>query len=166
MKPSARVGIGIDIHRLVKGRKCVLGGVVIPSPKGPDGHSDADVLVHAVCDALLGAAALGDIGQHFPDTDPQFKDIDSCLLLERVCRMLYDNRWQPINIDCVVITEVPRLSQYIPAMKEKLAAVMHIATDQISIKATTQEGMGFIGKRRGIAAHAVAVVAPIGEPTE
>ncbi|SHM70817.1 2-C-methyl-D-erythritol 2,4-cyclodiphosphate synthase [Caldanaerovirga acetigignens] len=153
-----RVGIGYDAHRLVKGRKLVLGGVEIPYEKGLLGHSDADVVVHAINDALLGAAALGDIGVHFPDTDPEYKDIRSILLLKRVGEMLKREGFGVVNIDSVICAERPKLSPYIDKMRENIAQALNISKDKISIKATTTEGMGFEGRGEGISAQAVCLI--------
>jgi 2-C-methyl-D-erythritol 2,4-cyclodiphosphate synthase len=153
-----RVGIGYDAHRLVKGRKLVLGGVEIPYEKGLLGHSDADVLVHAINDALLGAAALGDIGVHFPDTDPEYKNIRSILLLKRVGEMLKREGFGVVNIDSVICAERPKLSPYIDKMRENIAQALNISKDKVSIKATTTEGMGFEGRGEGISAQAVCLI--------
>ena len=155
---TTRVGHGYDAHRMVDGRKLILGGVEIAFPKGLHGHSDADVLLHAVCDALLGSLSLGDIGVHFPDNDPQFKDISSLKLLERVGDMVKEKGFRVGNIDTTIIAQEPRLSGYIVQMRENIAQTLGIVTEKINIKATTTEGLGFIGKGEGIAAHAVAVV--------
>ena len=153
-----RVGIGYDIHRLVKGRKLILGGVSIPFKKGLDGHSDADVLVHAVCDALFGAAGLGDIGMHFPDTASEFKDISSMKLLAKTFQMLKARGFSILNIDTVIFAEAPKLSSHSPAMQQNLAATLKLEPAQINIKATTTEGLGLIGSGEGIAAMAVALI--------
>ncbi|MCF6097574.1 2-C-methyl-D-erythritol 2,4-cyclodiphosphate synthase [Thermovorax subterraneus] len=153
-----RVGIGYDAHRLVKGRKLVLGGVEIPYEKGLLGHSDADVLVHAINDALLGAAAMGDIGVHFPDTDPEYKDIRSILLLKRVGEMLKREGFGVVNIDSVICAERPKLFPYIDKMRENIAQALNISKDKVSIKATTTEGMGFEGRGEGISAQAVCLI--------
>lgn len=153
-----RVGIGIDFHRFAKGRKLVLGGIEIPFESGLAGHSDADVLLHAICDALLGGAALGDIGQHFPDSDAQFKDISSLKLLGAVKQKLTEIKLRPHNIDSVVIAEVPQLAPFIPAMVREIARVLELPVDRISIKATTAEKMGALGRREGIAAQAVVTL--------
>jgi 2-C-methyl-D-erythritol 2,4-cyclodiphosphate synthase len=151
-----RVGIGYDVHRLVKGRPLILGGVSIVYEKGLLGHSDADVLVHAICDALLGAAGLGDIGNHFPDTDPQFKDISSLKLLHRICHMLIEKQY--INLDSIIFAEAPKLESYRHEMQDTLAKEMNIAPNKINIKATTTEGLGVIGKGQGIAAMCIALI--------
>ena len=153
-----RIGQGYDVHRLVEGRKLILGGVEIPYEKGLLGHSDADVLTHALMDALLGAAALGDIGQHFPDKDPQYAGADSMELLRRVCAILREAGYRVGNADCTVIAQRPKLAPFIPAMRERLAEAMGLAANQVSVKATTEEGLGFTGEGLGIAAHAVALL--------
>lgn len=153
-----RVGIGYDVHRLVVDRKLILGGVEIPYEKGLLGHSDADVLLHAIKDALLGAAGLGDIGKHFPDTDAQFKDADSLMLLERVGALLKASGFRPNNIDATIIAERPKLAPYIDSMVENIARVLEMPVDRVNVKATTTEGMSFIGKGKGMAAQAVASI--------
>ena len=153
-----RVGLGIDFHRLVPGRKLILGGVEIPYELGLAGHSDADALLHAICDALLGAAALGDIGQHFPPGDPRFKDISSLLLLGKVRGLLAEAGYFPMQLDAVVIAERPKLAPYIPEMRARIAEALGLSTDAVSVKATTSEGMGPIGQGEGIAAWAVALI--------
>ena len=153
-----RVGHGYDVHRLVENRALILGGVTIPHSHGLLGHSDADVLVHAVMDALLGAAALGDIGKLFPDNDPAFAGADSLVLAERVAEAVREAGYEIGNVDATVLAQAPKLAPHIPAMREKLAAALGIAKDAISIKATTEEGLGFTGAREGIAAHAVALL--------
>lgn len=153
-----RVGIGYDIHRLGKGRPLILGGVPIAYELGLLGHSDADVLVHAICDALLGASGLGDIGHHFPDTDPQFKDISSLKLLSEVCRRLAEKKFRIINLDSIIFAEAPKLGLYRQEMKNTLAKIMDIKPDGINIKATTTEGLGVIGKGQGIGAMCVALI--------
>jgi 2-C-methyl-D-erythritol 2,4-cyclodiphosphate synthase len=155
---SIRIGHGYDIHRMVEGRKLILGGVEIPFQKGLDGHSDADVLLHAVCDALLGSLSLGDIGIHFPDQDPQFKGISSLELLGRVSSLVKEKGFTVGNIDVTVVAQQPKLSGYISQMRENIAQTLEIDKEKISIKATTTEGLGFVGKGEGIAAHAVALV--------
>lgn len=151
-----RIGHGYDVHRLVEGRTLILGGVEIPYEKGLDGHSDADVLVHAVMDALLGAAALGDIGRHFPDTDPVYKGADSLCLLAAVSEKILPCRVG--NVDATIIAQRPRLAQHIPQMVGNLARVLGVAEDRINVKATTEEHLGFTGAGEGIAAHAVALL--------
>ena len=153
-----RIGHGYDVHRLVPDRKLILGGVDIPYEKGLLGHSDADVLTHALMDALLGAAALGDIGKLFPDNDDRFLGADSVELLRQVCRVLSEKDYQISNVDCTVLAQRPKLAPHIPAMREKLSAAMGLPLDCVSIKATTEEGLGFTGEGLGIAAHAVALI--------
>ena len=153
-----RIGQGYDVHRLVEGRRLILGGVEIPYEKGLLGHSDADVLLHALMDALLGAAALGDIGRHFPDKDPQYEGADSMELLGRVCALLRQKGYRVGNCDCTVIAQRPKLAPYIPAMRENIASALGIPTDRVSVKATTEEGLGFTGEGAGIAAQAIALL--------
>jgi 2-C-methyl-D-erythritol 2,4-cyclodiphosphate synthase len=153
-----RVGIGYDIHCLVEGRPLILGGVPIAYEKGLLGHSDADVLVHAICDALLGAAGLGDIGVHFPDSDPQYKDISSLKLLSNTCRMLAAKRFRIVNLDTVVFAEAPKLGSQRHDMQNTIAKAMNVTAQQINIKATTTEGLGVIGKGEGIGAMCVALI--------
>jgi len=153
-----RIGMGYDLHRLVSGRKLVLGGVTIPAEKGLLGHSDADVLVHAACDALLGAAGLGDIGLHFPDTDPEFKDICSITLLCRVCKMIEEKGFSIQNVDATIFAEAPRLSPYRSLMQENIARAIEIAQNHVNIKATTTEGLGMIGRGEGIGAMCVVLI--------
>jgi len=153
-----RVGHGYDVHRWGEGRALVLGGVEIPHHMGLLGHSDADVLLHAICDALLGALGLGDIGTHFPNTDPAYKDISSLVLLERVGRMVEEAGWKVGNLDATVVAERPLLSQYIPAMRSRIATALSLDTGVVSVKATTSEGLGFVGRQEGIAAYAVALL--------
>lgn len=153
-----RTGIGYDAHRLVENRRLVLGGVVVPHERGLLGHSDADVAVHALMDALLGAIAAGDIGQHFPDTDPAWKDADSIRLLEAVAAILGGRGWRIVNTDLTILCEKPKLAPHIPEMRRRMAEAMGVAMDAVSVKATTVEGMGAIGRREGIAAQAVATV--------
>ena len=153
-----RMGQGYDVHRLVEGRKLILGGVEVAHEKGLRGHSDADVLVHAICDALLGAAALGDIGRRFPDTDEKYRGISSLSLLAEVGKMLSAMECEINNIDATVIADTPKLAPYIDTMRRKIADTLGIGTGAVSIKATTQEGLGFAGRCEGIAATAVAVI--------
>ncbi len=153
-----RIGHGYDVHRLKAGRKLILGGVDIPWDLGLDGHSDADVLVHAVMDAMLGAAALGDIGKHFPDTDASYKGIDSMLLLQRVCELIEQKGYILSNLDATIIAQRPRLSCHIPAMRENIASCLQADLDQVNIKATTEERLGFTGREEGIACHAVCLL--------
>lgn len=153
-----RVGYGYDVHRLTEGRPLILGGVEIPHTRGLDGHSDADVLLHAVMDALLGASGLGDIGKHFPDTDPRYKGISSMLLLRHVGELLTQHRLQIVNIDATVVLERPKIAPFIPAMQEMIAGALGTTAPQISIKATSNEGLGYVGSEQGAAAHAVAAL--------
>jgi 2-C-methyl-D-erythritol 2,4-cyclodiphosphate synthase len=153
-----RIGQGYDAHRFQIGRRLVLGGVEIPHDRGLEAHSDGDVLIHAICDALLGAAALGDIGRHFPDSEVGFEGIDSRILLRQVVGLLTGKRWQIANVDATIVAQRPRLSPYFASMRERLAVDMNIAIDQINIKGTTTEGMGFTGREEGIAAYAVALL--------
>ena len=156
-----RIGQGYDVHRLVEGRRLVLGGVDIPWEKGLLGHSDADVLTHAVMDALLGAAGLGDIGKHFPDTDPAYKGADSLKLLERVVVLMEERGFAVGNVDATVLAQRPKLAPYIPKMRENLARVMGVDPSRVNVKATTEEGLGFTGSGEGMAAHAVALIEEI-----
>ena len=153
-----RVGQGVDVHRLAEGRPMILGGVRLEYHLGPDGHSDADVLIHAICDALLGAANLGDIGKHFPDTDNQFKNIDSTILLRSVNGLVLQHGWYIGNIDTTLILEQPKIKPHIPEMQRVLASCLGIAEELISIKATTNEKMGFIGREEGVVAYAVCLL--------
>ena len=153
-----RIGHGYDVHKLVTGRKLILGGVTIPQETGLLGHSDADVLAHAVSDALLGAAALGDIGGFFPDNDPKYQDADSIELLRQVCVELYDRGYAIENIDATVIAQAPKLKPYIEQMRKNLAQACEINVNQISVKATTEEHLGFTGRKEGIAVHAVCLI--------
>lgn len=150
-----RVGIGFDVHRLVEGRKLVLGGVVIPFEKGLLGHSDADVLLHSVCDAILGALGEGDIGRHFPDNDPKYKDISSLKLLEEVNRLMQEKRFHVNNIDAVIVAEKPKMADYISAMRKNIASALDSDSERINIKATSTEGLGFVGRGEGISAYSV-----------
>lgn len=153
-----RIGQGYDVHRLAKGRELILGGVKVPYEKGLLGHSDADVLIHAIMDALLGAAALGDIGKHFPDTDEAYKGISSMKLLRRVGEILAENGYLVENIDSTIIAEQPKLLHYRPGMEENIAEALGIEVDQVSVKATTEEGLGFTGAGEGISAQAVCLL--------
>ena len=153
-----RIGQGYDVHRLVEGRRLILGGVEVPYEKGLLGHSDADVLTHALMDALLGAAALGDIGQHFPDKDPQYAGADSIELLRHVVKLLAERGYRIGNTDCTVVAQRPKLASYIPAMRLRLAEAMGLPEDRVSVKATTEEKLGFTGEGLGIAAQAVALL--------
>lgn len=157
---SPRVGFGYDVHRFVPGRKLVLGGVEIPFDLGLIGHSDADVLLHAIMDALLGAAALGDIGRHFPDTDPRYKDNSSLLLLGHVGELLARHRFAIVNLDSTVVLEEPKIAPFVDQMRDQIAGALSIDAAQVSVKATTHEQLGFVGKREGVAAHAVASILP------
>lgn len=153
-----RIGQGYDVHRLVEGRALVLGGVEIPYEKGLLGHSDADVLLHAISDALLGAAALGDIGKHFPDKDPAYKGISSLTLLSRVGALLAERGYRVVNVDSTVLAQAPRLAPFISAMRENIASALSIDVSCVSVKATTEEGLGFTGDGSGIAAQAIALI--------
>ena len=153
-----RIGYGIDFHQLVEGRDLVIGGITIPHSKGALGHSDADVLLHAICDALLGAACLGDIGVHFPDTSSEFKNIDSKILLGRVKELITAEGYSIVNIDASLCLEKPKIKPYIPAMQEAIAGILGISLRDISIKATTTEKMGFVGREEGLVAHAVCLI--------
>lgn len=155
---ETRIGIGHDVHRLEAGKELILGGVQIPGDIGTVAHSDGDVLIHAICDALLGALALGDIGTHFPDTSPEFSGIDSRILLGRVMDMVRERSYAVGNIDAVVNLEQPRIAGRIPAMKEELARLLGTGPSAISVKATTTEGLGFVGRGEGVAAYAVALL--------
>ena len=153
-----RIGHGYDVHRFAENRALILGAVDIPYEKGLLGHSDADVLLHAISDALLGAAALGDIGQHFPDTDDRYKGADSLLLLREVAELLKKEGYRPVNIDATVIAQKPKLAPHIPRMRENIARACGLGTDAVSVKATTEEGLGFTGALEGISAHAVCLI--------
>jgi len=153
-----RVGHGFDVHPLVAGRKCIIGGVDIPHDKGPHGHSDADVLLHAICDALLGAAALGDIGRHFPNTDPRYRGIDSRELLRHVAVLLAEKGYKPVNVDATVIAEAPKLAPHVALMRTYIAADIGVDVECVNVKATTSERLGFIGREEGIAAEAVCLI--------
>lgn len=153
-----RVGHGYDVHKLVEDRKLILGGVYIPWEKGLLGHSDADVLAHAVTDALLGAAGLGDIGKHFPDTDPAYAGADSLVLLDHVMTLLKERGWRVANVDATILAQRPKLANHLPNMRDNLAAHMGVEPEQVNVKATTEEGLGFTGAGLGIAAHAVALI--------
>lgn len=151
-----RFGMGYDVHQLVENRKLIIGGVDIPYEKGLLGHSDADVLLHAISDALLGAAALGDIGKHFPDTDPRYKGADSLKLLEEVGNLLAAKGYVVGNVDATIVAQKPKMLPYIPQMRENIARVLHVDIDQINVKATTEEHLGFTGSGQGISSYAVA----------
>ena len=153
-----RIGHGYDVHKLVEGRKLIMGGVEIPYEKGLLGHSDADVLLHAISDALLGAAALGDIGKLFPDTDPQFKGADSLMLMAEVYRQIKEKGYKVVNIDATIIAQRPKMRPHIDAMRANIAKTLGVDIDCINVKATTEEGMGFTGEGMGISAHAVCLI--------
>jgi 2-C-methyl-D-erythritol 2,4-cyclodiphosphate synthase len=159
-----RIGFGYDVHPLVEGRKLILGGVEIPFEKGLEGHSDADVLLHALCDAILGALGEGDIGKHFPNTDPQFKGISSLRLLEAVASLLPGKLFGVENLDVSVVAEKPRIAAYIPRMIEQISRVLNLAPERVNIKATTSEGLGFVGEGKGIAAYAVVLLKEVPRP--
>jgi len=161
-----RIGQGFDAHALVAGRKLIIGGVQIPHDKGLAGHSDADVLIHALCDALLGAAALGDIGTHFPDTDARYRGIDSRRLLREVAALVARNRHRVVNVDATVIAQAPRMAPHIPTMRANLAADLGIAVEAVSVKAKTTEKLGFVGREEGIAAEAVVLLESPRPPRE
>lgn len=156
---DVRVGSGFDVHRLVEGRELWLGGVLVPAERGALGHSDADVLLHAICDALLGAAGLGDIGKHFPDTDAQWKGADSKQLLAQVVLLLKGSGWRVGNIDSTLVLEKPRIAPFISAMRAAIAPLLGVPEDAVSIKATTNEKLGYVGRGEGVCAHAVALIA-------
>ena len=153
-----RIGQGFDVHQLVEHRPLILGGINIPYEKGLAGHSDADVLLHAICDALLGALALGDIGQHFPDTDPHYKNADSKALLRHVAALINDKEHEVVNIDCTVIAQAPKLAPYIIQIRETVAMLLEVKVSRVSVKATTSENLGFTGRGEGIAAQAVVLL--------
>lgn len=153
-----RIGSGYDVHRLVEGRKLIVGGVEVPHSMGLDAHSDGDVLVHALCDALLGAAALGDIGAHFPDTSADFKNVDSRLLLAKVCELLGGKGYAVVNVDCTIVAQRPKFAPFISEMRAELARVMCLDVDLVGVKATTTEKLGFEGREEGISAQCVAMI--------
>ena len=157
-KSESRVGLGLDVHRLVSGRPLVLGGVTVPHSEGLLGHSDADVLTHAICDALLGAAGLGDIGTHFPDTDEAYRGISSLVLLGRVLEMIESAGWRPVNVDVTVTAQRPKLTPHFPQMRDRLSEALGVDPEQVGLKATTSEGLGAFGREEGIAALAVALI--------
>ena len=157
-----RVGNGYDVHQLAPGLPLVLGGVQIPHTKGCVAHSDGDVLIHALCDALLGALALGDIGQHFPDTSDEFAGIDSKLLLARVVAMIRERGWEIVNVDNTLLAQKPKIAPFVPQMRQALADVMGIAVDRVSVKATTTERLGFVGREEGVAAYATCLLSTSG----
>ncbi len=150
-----RFGIGFDVHAFTTGRKLILGGVEIPYEKGLQGHSDADVLLHAIADALLGALALGDIGRHFPDTDPAYKDISSSIILKKTYQLVQHERYEINNLDCVVMLQQPRLAPYLSDIRKRISEILWCDPDQVSVKATTTEKLGFVGREEGVAAMAV-----------
>ncbi len=158
-----RIGMGYDVHKLMENRRLILGGVDIPWEKGLLGHSDADVLVHAVMDALLGAAALGDIGKHFPDTDPAYQGISSILLLKHVAGLLKEHGYQVGNIDATIIAQKPKMAPHIPLMRKNMAEALEIPEDRLNVKATTEEGLGFTGKGEGIASQAICILEEISQ---
>ena len=153
-----RIGHGYDVHKLSQDRKLIIGGVEIPFEAGLLGHSDADVLLHAVCDSLLGAAALGDIGKHFPDTDPAYKNINSLFLLKKVGELISEGGYKICNIDATIIAQNPKMSPYIQKMRENIAEALNIDVSLVSVKATTEEGLGFSGRKEGISAHSVCLI--------
>ena len=153
-----RIGHGYDVHAFAENRKCIIGGVDIPCEKGLLGHSDADVLLHAISDSLLGAAALGDIGKHFPDTDPRYKGADSLLLLKDVCALVNSLGYKVVNIDATVIAQMPKMAPYIDTMRSNIADALNVDVDFISVKATTEEKLGFTGRKEGISAHCVCLI--------
>jgi 2-C-methyl-D-erythritol 2,4-cyclodiphosphate synthase len=155
---NLRIGQGVDFHRLAEGRDLWLGGVLVPHTKGALGHSDADVLLHAICDALLGAACLGDIGTHFPDTSQEFKNIDSKILLQRTIDLLEQHVYTVINIDCMLCLQAPKIKSYIPQMQEIIAHILKVEKDAVSVKATTAEGLGFVGREEGVMAYATVLI--------
>lgn len=153
-----RIGFGYDVHPLVEGRKLILGGVEIPFEKGLKGHSDADALLHAIGDAMLGALALGDLGKHFPDTDPKYKGASSSILLEEINRMITEKGYEVANLDSILVIEKPKMAPHIPQMIQYIARILKISVDQVSVKATCEEGLGYIGKGEGMAAKAVILL--------
>lgn len=155
---SYRIGSGVDFHQLTEGRELWIGGVKIPHTKGALGHSDADVLLHAICDAMLGALALGDIGAHFPDTDASFKNIDSKILLEKTYRLIAEKGYQVVNVDSTLCLEQPKIKPHIPAMQEAISSILHIGISDVSVKATTTEKMGFAGREEGLVAYATVLL--------
>ncbi len=159
------IGLGYDVHQLVPDRPLWLGGIQIPHSKGLLGHSDADVLLHAICDAILGAAALGDIGQHFPDNDPQYKNIDSKILLRNCLQLINQHGFRIGNIDSIIVAQQPKVASFIPLMRQTIADILNTPIDNISVKATTTEHLGFEGRQEGISAHAIALLLPLDQPT-
>lgn len=158
---NIRIGFGVDFHQLAEGRELRIGGVSIPHPKGAVGHSDADVLLHAICDALLGAACLGDIGVHFPDTDAQYKDIDSTILLKKTGELIRKEGYAVVNIDSTLCLQEPKIKPFIQQMQQTIAAIISITENDISIKATTTEQMGFVGRKEGVMAYATVLLQKI-----
>ena len=152
------IGHGYDVHKLEDGKKFIIGGIEIEHYKGAIGHSDADVVIHVICDALLGALSLGDIGKHFPDTDDKYKGIDSKILLQKVMKLVQEEKYQISNIDVTILLQKPKLRNYIDSMRDTLSNIMEINTSQISVKATTTEGLGFVGREEGVAAHCVCIL--------
>lgn len=155
-----RIGHGYDVHKLEEGKKFIIGGIEIDHDKGAVGHSDADVVIHVICDALLGALSLGDIGKHFPDTDNKYKGIDSKILLQKVMKLVKEEKYQISNVDVTILLQKPKLRNYIDSMRDTLSNIMEINKSQISVKATTTEGLGFIGREEGVAAHCVCILKP------
>ena len=153
-----RIGHGYDVHKLEEGKKFVIGGINIDHYKGAVGHSDADVVIHVICDALLGALSLGDIGKHFPDTDNKYKGIDSKILLQKVMKLVKEEKYQISNVDVTILLQKPKLRNYIDSMRDTLSNIMEIDKSQISVKATTTEGLGFVGREEGVAAHCVCII--------
>ena len=153
-----RIGHGYDVHAFADNRKCIIGGVDIPCERGLLGHSDADVLLHAISDSLLGAAALGDIGKHFPDTDPAFKGADSLVLLRHVVELIYSKGYKVVNVDATVIAQAPKMAPHIPQMRENIANALCVDVDFVNVKATTEEKLGFTGRKEGISAHCVCLI--------
>jgi 2-C-methyl-D-erythritol 2,4-cyclodiphosphate synthase len=158
MTDDLRIGYGYDVHQLAPGYPLWLGGVLVPHELGAVGHSDADVILHVVCDAMLGALALGDIGHHFPDTDPAYKGIDSALLLERVQALVLAKGWSVANLDCTLCLQRPKVAGHVPAMRARIADILGIDVDRVSVKATTTERLGFVGTEAGVSAHAVVLL--------
>lgn len=158
MNSQIKIGFGFDVHAFAPNRKLILGGIEIPHEKGLLGHSDADVLLHAICDAILGALALGDIGKHFPDTDPKYKDVDSKMLLDKVRYLMNDFHYEIGNIDSTIILEEPKISTFIPEMRKVIATILDVKVDHVSVKATTSERLGYVGREEGCAAHAVVLL--------
>lgn len=158
MNSQIKIGFGFDVHAFTPNRKLILGGIEIPHEKGLLGHSDADVLLHAICDAILGALALGDIGKHFPDTDPKYKDVDSKMLLDKVRYLMNDFHYEIGNIDSTIILEEPKISTFIPEMRKVIATILDVKVDHVSVKATTSERLGYVGREEGCAAHAVVLL--------